>query len=148
MRLTDWFQAEFLLICIAVEAEITSIWKVPKSLKGRISNTLCGNHTKFSSDLPEEVLNTSKVLLWFCILSFCNHGNQYDLKWPLPLRSPKYSNVLNNQITATMFWIKGHKIYYVPWHMLTVLRHPILHNLLIVSIAYLIKRRNIISLVG
>ena len=92
-----------LLICIAVEAKIDSISKVPKSLKGRRSNTICGRHTKFGSDLPDRVLNTNKVLLSFCVLSFCNLGNQYDSKWPLLPKSLKYSNVLNKQITATMF---------------------------------------------
>ena len=42
-----------LLICIAVGAKIASISKVPRSLIGCMSNTLCGRHTKFGSDLPE-----------------------------------------------------------------------------------------------
>ena len=90
-------------MCIAVEAKIASISKVPKSLNDRRSNTICGRHTKFGSDVPDRVLDTNKVLLSFCIMSCCNHGNQYDLKWPLPPKSLKYSNVLNKQITATMF---------------------------------------------
>ena len=32
-----------------------------------------------------------------------NHGNQHDLKWPLPPQVPKDNNVLNNQMTAALF---------------------------------------------
>ena len=86
-----------LLLCITVAAKIASISKVPKSLKGCISNTLYGRHTKFGSDLPERVLNTSKGLLWCCIILFGNHGNQLDLRWPLPPKSPIHNYMLNNQ---------------------------------------------------
>ena len=60
--------------------KIAPISKVPKSLKGCISNTFCSRHTKLGSDLPKRVLNTRKVLLWCCILLIGNHGNQHDLK--------------------------------------------------------------------
>ena len=69
-----------LLLCITVGAKIVSISKVLKSLKGCISNTVYGRHTKFGSDLSERPLNTSKRLLWCYIFLFGNHGNHNDLK--------------------------------------------------------------------
>ena len=137
-----------LLLCVTAAAKIVSISKVPKSLKGCISNTLYGRHTKFGPDLPERGLNTNKRSLWRCIILFGNHGNQHDWKWPLPPKSPIHSNVLNNQITATLFLMIGNKRYYVSWHMYLVLRHPILYNVSIVPIAYLIKQCGITNLVG
>ena len=98
MCLTDWIQTEF---CSG--AKIASILKVPKSLKGCISNTLGGRHTTFGPDLLERVLNTGKGLLRYCNLLFDNHGNKHDLKLPLPPKSLKHNNVLNNQMAATLF---------------------------------------------
>ena len=63
-----------------IKTKIASISKAPESLKGHISKTLCGKNTKFGSNLPERVLITSKVLLWFYISESGNHGNQDDLK--------------------------------------------------------------------
>ena len=80
MCLTDWFQTEFLLICITVGGKNRFHFKGTKSLKGCISSTLCGRHTKCGSHLSERVINTSIVLLWCCIMLFGNHGNQHDLK--------------------------------------------------------------------
>ena len=38
---------------------------------------------------------------------------QHDLKWPLPQKSLIHNNMLNKQTTATLFYMKGNKRYYI-----------------------------------
>ena len=70
---------------------------MPKTLKGYISETYSGGHTKFGWDYIQLLPDGLQELFWFYILWCGNHGNQHGLKTPLPPHSLEHSVVFNSQ---------------------------------------------------